>query len=120
MPSLPRLSGACGSHSGLLEYVLPAQVCHDLGHAFLHAVPVGMQRDLWRLRWLVGGIYAGEVLDLAGARLAVQALGVALLAYLDGRIQENFDELARLQQLAHQTAVGTERRYESGDHDHPG
>lgn len=53
---------------------------------------MGLDDDLWVLGGLVGGGDAGEVLDLAGAGLLVEALGVALLGDLDGDVDVDLDE----------------------------
>ena len=55
---------------------------------------------------------AGELLDLAGARLLVEPLHVALLADLDRAVDEDLDEVARLHDRAHLIAVGAVRRDE--------
>lgn len=75
-----------------LDQVLLLQVLDDLRDALLDAVLVGLDDDLGVLRGLVGGGDAGEVLDLAGAGLLVEALRVALLGDLDGDIDVDLDE----------------------------
>ena len=52
------------------------------------------------LRGFVGRGNAGEFLDLVGARLGIKALGVALLADFQRRVDINFDEFSRLHQFA--------------------
>src|SRR5215469_1176170 len=106
--------------SFVFQHALATQLVHHLRHALLHAVAIGVQGDLGGLRRFVRRVYTGEVLDLAGTRLAVQSLGIALLADLDGRVQEHLDELARLQELTHQPPISAERRDKGGDHNHPG
>ena len=58
-----------------------------------------------------GAVDAREVLQLALARLRVQALGIALLALGDRRIHEYLEELARPNKLARHAAArrGTAR-----------
>jgi hypothetical protein len=48
--------------------------------------------DLCVLGSLVGSADTSELLDLAGASLLVQTLGVALLSLLDGDVNEDLDE----------------------------
>jgi hypothetical protein len=62
----------------------------------------------------------GELLDLAGARLLVEALHVALLADLDRAVDEDLDEIAGLHERAHLVAVGPIRRDEGRDGDDAG
>jgi hypothetical protein len=50
-------------------------------------------------------IDAGEVLDLAGDGAPVQALRVARDTFIERRVDENLDELALLQELAHIAAA---------------
>lgn len=53
---------------------------------------MGADGDLGLERCLVGGRDAGEVLDLAGAGLLVQAFGVTLLGDLDRDVDVDLDE----------------------------
>src|SRR5258708_23242021 len=53
---------------------------------------VGVEVDVGRLRRLVGRIDAGEVPELAGACLAVEALGIAPLAFGECGVDEEFHE----------------------------
>ncbi len=73
--------------------------------------------NLGMLRRLVRRTDAREVLQLAAAGLLVQALRIALLGFFERRIDEHFEELARLHQVARQTALRTERRDERHEHD---
>lgn len=51
-----------------------------------------MNVNFWLLRRLIRGADTGELFDLAGLGLLVETLGVALLGFLDGHVDENFDE----------------------------
>jgi hypothetical protein len=73
---------------------------HDLRHTFLHGVLVRANRDLRVQRRLVRRRDARELLDLAGPRLLVQALGVALLGHLEGQVDVDLDEAERLVRAA--------------------
>ena len=54
-----------------------------------------VHHELRVLRRLVGVVHTGEAGDLAGERLLVQALGIAVLGeLLDGRVDVDLDELA--------------------------
>lgn len=64
--------------------------------------------------------HAGELPDLAALRLRIQALRIALAAYRPWCVDEHLDELALGQDLAHQAAVGTERRDECRQRDQTG
>lgn len=64
----------------------------------------------------IGGIDAGEVLDLASAGFLVEALGVALFTGIHWRIHKHFNELASREQLAHHAAFAGKGRDE-GAHD---
>ena len=88
---------------------------------------MGADDDLGVLGGLVGGADAGELLDLAGAGLLVEALGVALLGDLDGHVDVDLDEgdgvvagllrPGRLVQVARQLPVRLEGRDERGQRD---
>lgn len=86
---------------------------------------MGADGDLGVLGGLVGAADAGELLDLAGARLLVQALGVALLGDGDGDVDVDLDEgdgvvavgVGGGVQVARELAVGAEGRDEGGEGD---
>lgn len=110
-----------------VEVALLVEPLCDLSNALLDGVLVRLDGDLGVGRLLVGGGDAGEVLDLAGPGLLVQALGVALLGDLDGDVDEDLDKgnglvVAALGrglgvQLAGEVAVGAVRGNEGGDGD---
>ena len=58
--------------------------------------------------------------ELAAARLAVEALRVALLGDRERGVDEDLDELAGLEQAARQLALAAERRDERDQHDQAG
>ena len=73
-------------------------------------------RSVWTVTSGFSGAFvrrgdAGELLDLAGARLFVEALRVALLADFERRVDEDFDEIAPAfeRDLAGAVAVGAVR-----------
>lgn len=88
---------------------------------------MGPDRDLGVLGRLVRATYSRELLDLAGPRLLVQALRVALLGDLDGDVDVDLDERdglvvgalpgGRRVQVARQLPVRAERRDEGRDGD---
>src|SRR5579875_4085381 len=51
-----------------------------------------IDRQFWLQRRLIGIVDAGEALQLAGAGFLVQPFGIPLLAGLDRRVDEHFDE----------------------------
>ena len=71
---------------------------------------------------LVRVVDAGEALELAGAGLGVEALGVALLAELDRRVDEHLDEreIGRGVELPHRVAVGPVGAHERHERDEAG
>ena len=69
---------------------------------------------------LIGRVDAGEVLQLALPRLAVEALGIASFALGERRVDEDLHELVALQALARQPSLGAERRDERDQHDQAG
>lgn len=111
--------------SGSLDEALVVEPLDDLGNALLNGALVGLDGDFRAGRLLVGSADAGELLDLAGAGLLVEALGVALLSHLEGHIDVDLDKrnglvavLARLRmQRPGQITVGAVRRDEGGDCD---
>lgn len=83
-----------------------------------------MNVDLCVLGSLVRSADASELLDLAGASLLVQTLGVALLSLLNGNVDEDFDEgerrlvvLGVVVEVAGDLAVGLVGRDERGEGD---
>src|SRR5205823_1061303 len=84
----------------------------DLGDARLDGLVTRADRELRLERRLVRGRDPGELRDLAGARLLVETLDVALLARLDRAVDEDLDEVARLHDRPHLIAVRPVRRDE--------
>src|SRR5262245_15312491 len=83
----------------------------DLGRALRDGLLVRVAGDLGPERRLVRVADAGELLDLAGARLLVEALHVALLADGERRVDEHFDETRGvLADLVADLAVRADRR----------
>lgn len=113
------LSGAPNSR-GSLDKTLVLQPLDNLSDTLLDRVLVGLDGDLGVLGCLVRGRDAGKLLDLSGAGLLVQTLGVALLGDLDGYVDVDLDELERLVallrglrvQLSSRLPVGAVRRDE--------
>ena len=68
----------------------------------------------------IRAVDAGEVLQLTRARLAIQALHVALFCDIQRRVHIDLDEIAVLHQVAHHLPLGPEGRDEGGQHDQPG
>src|SRR5262249_53715600 len=66
-----------------------------------------------------GRIYAGEVWQLAGPALCVEALGVPILTNGEGSAHEDLDELARLNKATHGRPLGPERGDERAEQDEP-
>jgi hypothetical protein len=59
---------------------------------------------------LVRAVDAGEILELAGARLGVEAFDVALFGFGERRIDEDLEELAFRDHLPHHLSLRPERR----------
>src|SRR6266404_5652811 len=95
------------------------EVREDLARARVDALAAGVDLELGRERRLVRGGDAGELLDLAGARLLVEAFHVALLADLDRALDVHLDEISG-HEGAHLIAVGAVRRDEGGERDDAG
>lgn len=76
----------------LLQQTLLLQVVGDDLHGLLDAGLLAVDVDLRVLGSLVGRTDTSELLDLAGASLLVQTLGVALLGLLNGNVNEDLDE----------------------------
>jgi hypothetical protein len=76
----------------LLQQTLLVQVVGDDLDGLLDAGLLAVNVDLRVLGSLVGSADASELLDLAGASLLVQTLGVALLSLLNGDVDEDLDE----------------------------
>jgi hypothetical protein len=69
---------------------------------------------------LVRAVNAGEVLERASSSAPVEALRIAPFAFLQGRIDEHFDKIAGLKQLAGHLSLGTKRRNERHEYDQTG
>src|SRR5262245_53813375 len=91
------LNTGCGP-PGLDEVAAPQLGEYALGERFGLRL-AGIELELGPFGRLVGGIDAGEIGDQPGARLAVETLGIARLAHLERGIDENLDELARVEQV---------------------
>ena len=92
------------------------QVLNNASNRFRHGQLVGGQFDLRVKRRFVGRGNAGEILDLIGPRLGVKALGIALFADLQRRVD---DRLRRTcppaSDLPHHVAVRAVGRNERRD-----
>lgn len=109
---------------GALDVALFAQPVCNLRNTLLDRVLVRLDGNLRLQRLLVGRRDARKLLDLARARLLVQALGIALLGDLERHVDKDLDKgnglvaVLRLGvQLAGEIAVGAVRRDEGGDGD---
>src|SRR6185312_10402072 len=76
------------------------QLHGELLGQLLGALAAAEQVDIRRLGPLIRRVDAGEVADLAGARLAVETLRVAPFALLQRRVDKHLEELAGVEQLA--------------------
>jgi hypothetical protein len=83
---------AIGICTNLLQQTLLLEVVGDDLDSLLHAGLLAVDVDLCVLGSLVRSADASELLDLAGASLLVQTLGVALLSLLNGNVNEDLDE----------------------------
>jgi len=95
------------------------EVLDDLLDSACYVALVRPNVDLGAFRCFVRGGDAGEVLDLAGAGLLVEALGIALLDNAKGRIDKDLDEseVRLLVELACDLAIGNVGRDERGHGD---
>jgi hypothetical protein len=75
-----------------LQQTLLVQVVGDDLDSLLNAGLPAVNVDLRVLGSLVGSADTSELLDLTGASLLVQTLGVALLGLLNGDVNEDLDE----------------------------
>jgi hypothetical protein len=87
---------------------------------------VSLDGDLRVVRLFVGSRDTGEVLDLAGTSLLVEALGITLLGDLEGHVDVDLDErqgvvialgAGLFVKLAGKIAIGPIGRDEGGDGD---
>jgi hypothetical protein len=76
----------------LLQQTLLVQVVGDDLDGLLDAGLLAVNVDLGVLGSLVGSADTSELLDLTGASLLVETLGVALLGLLHGNVNEDLDE----------------------------
>ena len=112
--------GDSGSHAhGAVQSGEAEVVQNALGH-LVGGFLGGVQMQFRCLGGLVGRVDAGEVGDLAGARLGIQALDVARFGHGQRHIDEDLDELARREAFARHAPLGAERRDEAHQHDQPG
>jgi len=81
-----------GVHINLLQQTLLLEVVGDDLDGLLHAGLLAVDVDLCVLGSLIRSADTSELLDLAGASLLVQTLGVALLGLLNGNVNEDLDE----------------------------
>src|SRR4051794_10835782 len=106
----PASGWRAGALSGGNELVL-LEEADDLARRLLGGLALGLADDLGVLGRLVGIRDAGELLDLAGASLRVEALDVAVLARLDRGLYVGLDEAAvhHLPRLVADLAIGRDR-----------
>src|SRR5215467_1419612 len=90
-----------------------------IGKAF-RRLAHGRQVDLRRLGCFIRCVKAREILDLAESRLGIQSLRIAPGAFLEGRINEDLDELAACDEVANHLPLGAVWRNERADHDQTG
>src|SRR5690242_18107067 len=76
----------------------------------------GVEAEVRVERRLIGRVDAGEMLDLAGAGLLVEALRIALFGDRQRSVDMDLDELAGADQLASHVALGAEGRDERHQH----
>src|SRR5262245_1963182 len=77
-----------------------AQLLENLIGSLFRRQPCRLDADLRMLRWLVGRVDAGEILELSPARLLIEPFRVPLLGHRQWRIHEDLEELLRVEQLA--------------------
>ena len=119
----PASSASCGGQLGVGHRSgahLAEQAVDDQLGRVLGAGRGGVDADLGLLGRFVGAVDAGEVLELARARLLVEALHVARLGDRERGVDEDLDELALGQHRADHLALGAERADEGGEHDQAG
>ena len=97
-----------------------AQRVDDARRRLVGRLVGGVDVDLGVLRRLVRRVDAGEVLQFAATRLAVQPLHVARLGDRERRVHVHLEELALAEQRTRHAALGAERRDERHQHDQAG
>src|SRR6185437_3285856 len=102
--------------TGATEDEVALDIEDEPGKALLDGLLPGVEYEFRRRRRFIGGGDAGELGDLAGARLAVEALGVARLADGERRGDVDFVEEIRMRG-ADPLAIGEVWRDEGGDDD---
>src|SRR5581483_7746979 len=112
-PAMPHMGQVSAEHPAL------AQEMDDLVGEHFRIVLARGKGQLRIERRLVGRVDAGEIVQIAAPRLAVEALGVALLANVERRVDEDLDELALLQDVARHLPLSAERRDEGDDGNEP-
>src|SRR6185437_15933077 len=95
-PASGNPSHAATTHSIASVILLDAgqQLRGELFGQLLGAMAAAEQVDIRRLGPFIRRIDTSEVADLAGPRLAIQALGIAPLAFLQRGVDEDLQELA--------------------------
>src|SRR5690348_4755280 len=95
----------------------PQQLLDDQVRGFVGRHLCRVDADFGVLRLLVRAVDAGEILELAGAGLGIEALGVALLGFGERRIDKDLEELALGNHPPDHVPLGPERRDEGRQHD---
>src|SRR6185312_16072862 len=93
------------------------QLLDDQIRRFLGTHLRRVDAHLGMLGRLIRAVDAGEILELAGPRLGVEALRVALLGLGERRIDEDLEKLALGEHPPHHVPLGSERRDEGGHDD---
>src|SRR3954466_13881881 len=105
-----RLTATGGA--GSLDHATAVQVGHDCFGGLLGRGGGGVDSQVGILRRLVGGVDAGEVLQVAAPRLLVEAFWIAPLGHVERRVDEDLDELPLAQQRPRHLSLRTKGRDE--------
>ena len=84
------------------------QVFEQAVNRFGHGQRVCIEMYLGCLRIFVGAVDAGKLLDFTPNRFFVESFRVATFADFERRIDENLNELALGQYIAHDAAIAAE------------
>ncbi|KPL66423.1 hypothetical protein AO065_18450 [Pseudomonas viridiflava] len=96
------------------------EILHQAGSCVRKTFLKRVNRNMGRHGGFVSRIYAGEILDQALTRFAIQTFRVAAFTFGQGRINEYFDKVVLADNFSGQFTVTKKRRDKCTNRDYPG
>ena len=89
-----------------------SQALDDAFGQLLRFLAAREQMDFRRFRCLIGSVDASEIFESASLRFGIETFRVTAHAFIDGRVNEDLDEVSFRHELSHHVALGAVGRDE--------